>query len=248
MPRITITAPEQNSQPYRFQLDREVVSLGRGSENDIVVDSGSVSTHHAEMRRVIGGYELHDLGSTNGTKLDGVRHPVVPLAHGSIAYLGDVSFEISLTDEEQAMLVQEAAAAGYGGYAAPVVEAPRSTQPIGQAASRAHTPRPVPQRQVIVMQQEEGGGLMMGVAMIILAVVAFGAGATIRHQKEVGKSLIQSINEKKINKAKQAAPAPTTEAPPAAPQAPVPPPVAPAMPAGPALPSSGGAKPDLPKP
>src|SRR5687767_12333280 len=111
MPRITITAPDQNSQPYRFQLDREVVSLGRGSENDIVIDNGSVSTHHAEMRRVIGGYELHDLGSTNGLKQDGVRHPIIPLYHGGTVYLGDVSFEISLTDEEQAMIAREAPAA-----------------------------------------------------------------------------------------------------------------------------------------
>lgn len=246
MPRITITAPDQNSQPYRFQLDREVVSLGRGSENDIVIDSGSVSTHHAEMRRVLGGYELHDLGSTNGTKLDGVRYPVVPLAHGSVVHLGDVSFEISLTDEEQAMLLHEVpVTTGYGGYAAPAAEAPRSTQPIGYAPTPAPAPRPVPQRQVIVMQQEEGGGFMMGIVMIILAVVAFGAGASIRHQKETGKQLLQSMKEKKINQAKQAPPAPTTEVPPAVPQPPVPPPV---MPAAPPLPSSGGGKPDLPKP
>lgn len=241
MPRITITAPDQNSQPYRFQLDREVVSLGRGSENDIVIDSGSVSTHHAEMRRVIGGYELHDLGSTNGTKLEGVRYPVVPLQHGSLVHLGDVNFEISLTDEEQAMLAQEASAAA--GYAAPM-EVPVSTQPIGQVVAAA--PRPVPRRQVVVMPQEESGGFMMGVVMIILAVVAFGAGASIRHQKETGKQLIDSIKEKKLNLAKPAD-GPTTEVPPAVP---VPPPVAPVMPApaAPPLPSASGIAPELPKP
>jgi len=247
MPRITITAPDQNSQPYRFQLDREVVSLGRGSENDIVIDSGSVSTHHAEMRRVVAGYELHDLGSTNGTKLDGVRYPVVPLYHGSTVYLGDVSFEISLTDEEQAMLLREApAAAGYAGYAAPAGEVPVSTQPIGQVAAAA--PRPVPKRQVIVLPEEEGSGFMMGLVMIILAVVAFGAGASIRHQKETGKQLFQSMKEKKINQSKHAAPAPTTEVPPAVPAPP--PPVAPSLPpvAAPPLPSAGGAAPELPKP
>ena len=146
------------------------------------------------------------------------------------------------------MLHQEAAAAGYGSYAAPVAEAPRSTQPIGYAATPAHAPapRPVPQRQVIVMHQEEGGGFMMALVMIILAVVAFGAGASIRHQKETGKQLLQSIKEKKINQAKQAPPAPTTEVPP---PAPAPPPIAPVMPAAPPLPSSGGgAKPDLPAP
>ena len=61
MPRVTITVPEKNAQPYRFQLDRPVVSLGRGSENDIAIESGSVSVHHAEMRRIEGGYELRDI-------------------------------------------------------------------------------------------------------------------------------------------------------------------------------------------
>ena len=42
--------------------------MGRGSDNDIVIDSGSVSGSHAEMRRIEGGYELVDLGSTNGIK------------------------------------------------------------------------------------------------------------------------------------------------------------------------------------
>ena len=71
MPRVTITVPEKNSQPYRFALDRKSVTLGRGSENDIVVDCASISVHHAVMERIEGGYQLRDLGSTNGTKLEG---------------------------------------------------------------------------------------------------------------------------------------------------------------------------------
>ena len=51
MPRVTITVPDKNAQPYRFQMDREVVTLGRGSENDIAIESGSVSLYHAEMHR-----------------------------------------------------------------------------------------------------------------------------------------------------------------------------------------------------
>jgi pSer/pThr/pTyr-binding forkhead associated (FHA) protein len=56
MPRVTITVPDRTPQPYRFQLDRRVVSLGRGSDNDIAIDCGSVSVRHAEMVRVDGGY------------------------------------------------------------------------------------------------------------------------------------------------------------------------------------------------
>ena len=52
MPRVTITVPDKKPQPYRFQLDRKLTRMGRGSENDIVIDCASVSVHHAEMERV----------------------------------------------------------------------------------------------------------------------------------------------------------------------------------------------------
>src|SRR6218665_3511231 len=155
MPRVTITVPESNSQPYRFQLDREVVRLGRGSDNDIVIDSGSVSTNHAEMRRVYGGYELQDIASTNGLKLDGTRQQVVSLYHGATVQLGDVAFDFSLTEEEQDMLAAEAPSSP--GPEIPLPDVPASTQPLGKAVQ----PRPVPKRQVIRVEQDSGGGFMM---------------------------------------------------------------------------------------
>lgn len=238
MPRVTITVPESTSQPYRFQLDHEVVRIGRGSENDIVVESGSVSTHHAEMRRVYGGYELHDIGSTNGLKSDGVRFPVVPLYHGSTVMLGDVAFDFSLTDEEQEILNEEAQPPA---VPLPPPNVPASTQPLGRAVK----PRPVPKRQVIRVEQDDGGGFMMTLLLIIFAVLAFAAGLMIRHEKETGGNLIDHIQEHR--QGKTAAPAAAAEAPApppppvAAPPVPVAPP-APAVPA-PALPPAGESAP-----
>ena len=63
MPRVTITVPDRNPQPYRFQLDRQAVNMGRGSDNDIVIEDGSVSVRHAVMERIEGGYQLRDLGT-----------------------------------------------------------------------------------------------------------------------------------------------------------------------------------------
>jgi pSer/pThr/pTyr-binding forkhead associated (FHA) protein len=107
MPRVTITVPDQALQPYRFDLQRKVVTIGRARENDIVVGCGSVSGKHAEMHRIEGGYELIDLDSTNGTKLDGVRKKKVDLATGMIVKLGDVEFGFTLHEEELATLAAE---------------------------------------------------------------------------------------------------------------------------------------------
>jgi hypothetical protein len=46
-------------------------SVGRSHENDIVINDPNVSRKHARISRVDNGYVVEDLGSTNGTLLDG---------------------------------------------------------------------------------------------------------------------------------------------------------------------------------
>jgi pSer/pThr/pTyr-binding forkhead associated (FHA) protein len=187
MPRVTITVPDKNAQPYRFQLDREVVSVGRGSENDIAVDSGSVSVQHAEMRRIQGGYELHDVGSTNGIKLDGQRYEVIPLRSGATVRIGDVAFDFSLSDEENEALAREKPPGLPPIIREPELEVPKPKRPAAaQAASSGGSPL--------------GATLMF----LILAAVAFFTGLAVRYQKETGGSLIEAI---KINFSQPAVPA-----------------------------------------
>lgn len=207
MPRVTITVPEKNPQPYRFQLDRTSVSLGRGSDNDIPIDCGSVSVKHAEMRRVEGGYELRDLGSTNGLKVDGERESVVELHSGMTVKLGDVDFEFQLSDEELEVLAGENPAGGDDGP-------PDESDAPGRPA-----PRPAAGPAVA----GGGGGFGMILLFLILAAAAFFAGMAVRYQKDTGGSLIDAIKAKneKTPAAKPAdpapAPAPADGAPPAEP-------------------------------
>ena len=178
MPRVTITVPEKNAQPYRFQLDREVVSLGRGSENDIAIDSGSVSVHHAEMRRIEGGYELHDVGSTNGIKLDGQRHEVIALRSGATVKIGDVSFDFLLSDEEREALARER---------------PSEPSPIMREPELSPL-KPVPQRAAYAPAPSSGGtGFGAMLLFLILATAAFCAGLAVRYQKETQGSLLKAV-------------------------------------------------------
>ncbi|MGW2402178.1 FHA domain-containing protein [Kitasatospora sp. NPDC001664] len=59
--------------PTRVQrLPERVVRIGRSEDNDLVLDDLSVSRHHAELRaRPDGRYEIADVGSHNGTFLNG---------------------------------------------------------------------------------------------------------------------------------------------------------------------------------
>ncbi|MDX1681181.1 MAG: FHA domain-containing protein [Akkermansiaceae bacterium] len=104
MPRITVTVPDKVSQPYRFSLERQIVHFGRGDDNDVILDSGSVSSEHAVMERTIGGYVLKDLGSTNGIKLNGERLETIKLRNGQDIQIGDVDFDFLLSDEEMTAL------------------------------------------------------------------------------------------------------------------------------------------------
>lgn len=66
----------------RVPLDRERLSIGRLSYNDVVLPSPQISRQHAELRRVNGEWWLADLHSTNGVQLDGQRVQEVRLVHG----------------------------------------------------------------------------------------------------------------------------------------------------------------------
>jgi pSer/pThr/pTyr-binding forkhead associated (FHA) protein len=61
------------NQGARFLLDRDVVTVGRHPDSDIFLDDITVSRRHAEFRRDAQRYWVHDVGSLNGTYVDGVR-------------------------------------------------------------------------------------------------------------------------------------------------------------------------------
>jgi pSer/pThr/pTyr-binding forkhead associated (FHA) protein len=201
MPRVIITVPDQTPQPYRFQLDRQAVQMGRGSENDIAINCGSVSVKHAVMERIPGGYQIRDLGSTNGTKLDGERMPLIPLRDGVSVKLGDVSFDFSLTEEEKYDLAREKPAK----ESKIIAEDPEPAEkkPARRPATSAPRPAPAP----VLASANSTQSFLAMLVFIIFAVLAFYIGLSIRHEKETHQSLLQSMSNKGKT-AEPAAPAP----------------------------------------
>jgi len=58
--------------PVRYYLlGAGIIRFGRGDKNGIIIEEDTVSSRHGELRRKEGGYEIIDLGSTNGTRLNG---------------------------------------------------------------------------------------------------------------------------------------------------------------------------------
>jgi predicted component of type VI protein secretion system len=56
-----------------FELVKDVVTIGRDVNNDIVLNDAEVSRNHARLTAQSGGYLIEDLASTNGTFVNGQR-------------------------------------------------------------------------------------------------------------------------------------------------------------------------------
>ena len=199
MPRVIITVPDQTPQPYRFPLDRQAVQLGRGSDNDIAINCASVSVHHAVMERIEGSYQIRDLDSTNGSKLDGARMPIIPLSDGLSVKLGDVSFDFSISDEEKEELAREKQP----------TEPETIKKDLETVKPKKLAKKPLKPSNASSETKDSTQGILMTVVFAILSALAFFIGLSIRHEKDTEKSLIKSIMDKGSSKAEQSASAPS---------------------------------------
>jgi hypothetical protein len=98
--RLIVRRGPQPNQIY--DLNKGIITLGRDITNDIVINDPEVSRHHCRLTQGGGGYTIEDLGSTNGTFINGQRLTGArPLSHGDMVGLG-----------ETVTLAYESAAAG----------------------------------------------------------------------------------------------------------------------------------------
>lgn len=131
-----------------FELTKEVTMLGRDVTNDVPLGDAEISRQHARLTRTPGGMVLEDLGSTNGSFINGDRltSPRV-LKSGDLIGLGEnvtLSFE-GLAPESAATVLGPARAAP------PPRQAPR-------AAAPAPAPGPATPMGMSAFPAEESGG------------------------------------------------------------------------------------------
>src|SRR5215468_8210993 len=86
--RLIVRRGPQPNQIY--ELNKDIVTLGRDITNDIVVNDPEVNRHQCRLTRSGRDYTLEDLGSTNGTFINGQRLTGARvLASGDIIALGE---------------------------------------------------------------------------------------------------------------------------------------------------------------
>jgi LysM repeat protein len=87
----------QGPQPNRpFPLSKDVITIGRSPDSDIFIDDAEVSRHHARLTRQGNNWLLEDLGSRNGTFVNGQRisGPVVLTPGARVDFGPDVFFSV----------------------------------------------------------------------------------------------------------------------------------------------------------
>jgi DNA-binding NtrC family response regulator len=82
----------QSMQPA-YQLGADAITLGREPDNSIPISDHSASRYHAKVERRGDDFWVSDLGSTNGTLVDGSYIKEAPVPHGAILRVGDTLFK-----------------------------------------------------------------------------------------------------------------------------------------------------------
>lgn len=91
--RATLLVRTGKGDPVRFELSAPLIGIGRDHDNDLIVDDPGVSRHHCQLKLQQGLYALTDLGSSNGTAVNGRRVSEVALRDGDVIALGGTTVE-----------------------------------------------------------------------------------------------------------------------------------------------------------
>jgi pSer/pThr/pTyr-binding forkhead associated (FHA) protein len=77
-------------------IDRDWMVIGRGRSADVVISEPTISRAHAAIGYDSSGFFMQDLGSTNGTRVNGSREARVALVNGDELQLGKLRLRIAL--------------------------------------------------------------------------------------------------------------------------------------------------------
>lgn len=149
-----------------FQLNKERMTIGRKPDNDVQIDNLAVSGKHALVITILDDSFLEDLGSTNGTYVNGKLIKKHALRDGDVVGIGKhelkyVNEHATADDEEfeKTMIIRP-------GSASAAVAAARAAEEAGVAAqAAAAAPRPTAAAPAV-------GGMPLGKLQVLNGPIA----------------------------------------------------------------------------
>jgi len=144
-----------------YNLSKERTLIGRKAHNDIQIDNLAVSGEHAAIITILNDSFIEDLGSTNGTMVNGKpikkhflqNNDVVEIGKHKLKYLNDAPAQASAADFEKTMIIRNPAKAappppkpadaGLGETVTNLKPGSDATRPV-PAAEQTSPPAPAP--------------------------------------------------------------------------------------------------------
>lgn len=166
--------------------------VGRDPHCDIVVGGAHVSRRHAEFTVRGGALWVKDLGSSNGTFINGKKHDEIQLKNGDEVKLDAMTFKVvgptepvaSDDFEEEAERTQFRPVAGAGKAAPAAAPRPQSSESAAPARP-AHSPTPAPEpsrpapapqapvhQPAAAPQESSSVGVIVTVILVVIGVLA----------------------------------------------------------------------------
>ncbi len=172
--------------------DAEVVTIGRHPDSNVHLDCPSVSGHHATFKRREDGFYVNDIGSSNGTRLNGAEIEEALLKDGDRIAFGDIQAVFYAGEPPPVNEVKIPA------VAVPPPDAPKvaEARPVTGAPPVQRKFRPtrfIPSRPASNYPQQSGSGCLTAMFLTGLFVVAFFVGLALRHYKETERSLVSDL-------------------------------------------------------
>ncbi len=153
-----------------FQLNKERMTIGRKPDNDIQIDNLAVSGKHALIITILDDSFLEDLGSTNGTYVNGKLIKKHALRDGDVVGIGKhelkyINEHATADDEEfeKTMIIRP-------GSASAAVAAAKAAESVGAAPAPVATPRPA--AAAAAPAAPSGGGMPLAKLQVLNGPIA----------------------------------------------------------------------------
>ena len=193
-----------NGDVFELLLKNARYGVGRRSDNDLRIKETYISGYHAELVRTESGhYLLGDLGSSNGTRVNGAEVEEAKLKDGDRIGFGDVQ-AVFYAGEPPAMdAIKAAAPPPPKALPVPDVLPSEPPAPVKLPASKA---RLSPVRRAYSRSipssypDTASSGCMTGAIVVGLFVAAFVVGLSLRHVKEMDGNFVTDFIEKLTDK------------------------------------------------
>ena len=99
--RCVDTTVLKDDRGTQIVLEGTFITIGRGDENDVALNADGISRHHARLVAADGAWQVEDLGSTNGTRVNNSRiEGARTLRDGDTVAFGRVCYKYTVQQRE----------------------------------------------------------------------------------------------------------------------------------------------------